>query len=194
VAATKSYIATLAALLRLTAEWAEDRELLGATGRAPALIRRALELDWSEAAERLAPAHNLYVVGRGLGFAAAQEAALKLKETCGLHAEAFSAAEVRHGPMALVTRGFPVLTFTQNDATLEGVEALAAEFAAEGAEVLLAGPARPGATHLPVLDAHPALQPMLAVASFYVMVEKLSRMRGYDPDRPPNLSKITKTV
>ena len=56
-------------------------------------------------------AGNLFVVGRGLGLAIAQEAALKFKETCGLHAEAFSSAEVKHGPMALVGTDFPVLMF-----------------------------------------------------------------------------------
>jgi len=56
--------------------------------------------------------HNLYVIGRGLGLAIAQEAALKLKETCALHAEAVSAAELRHGPMALVRAGFPLLIFS----------------------------------------------------------------------------------
>ena len=59
-------------------------------------------------------------VGRGVGFGVAQEAALKFKETCGLHAEAFSAAEVRHGPMALVGPGFPVLAFAQDDETRAG--------------------------------------------------------------------------
>src|SRR5262249_46373884 len=155
VAATKSYIATLAAVIGLVAEWAQDDELAAALKRSPALLRRALSLDWSAAGDKLVGARNLFVVGRGVGFGVAQEAALKLKETCGLHAEAFSSAEVRHGPLALVTDGFPVLFFTQGDATLPGVEALAADLAADGAEVMLAGPKREGALPLPVLDAHP---------------------------------------
>jgi glucosamine--fructose-6-phosphate aminotransferase (isomerizing) len=67
----------------------------------------------------------------------AQEAALKLKESCGLHAEAFSSAEVKHGPMALVREGFPVLAFTQSDDTRAGIAELAAEFAARGARVMV---------------------------------------------------------
>ena len=70
---------------------------------------------------------DLYVIGRGIGLGIAQEAALKFKETCGLHAEAFSSAEVRHGPMAIVRAGFPVLTFAQNDETPDGVKSLATE-------------------------------------------------------------------
>ncbi len=89
-------------------------------------MERAWALDWSAAVPLLKDAQSLYVVGRGVGFGIAEEAALKLKETCGLHAEAFSAAEVRHGPMALVGPAFPVLAFAQDDETAAGVEALAA--------------------------------------------------------------------
>ena len=83
------------------------------------------------------------MVGRGLGLGIAQEAALKLKEACGLHAEAFSSAELRHGPVALVGRGFPVFAFAQGDETRADVESLARELAGVGASVLLAGVASP---------------------------------------------------
>ena len=193
VAATKSYIASLAALLAIVAEWSEDAELKQALDAAPALLERAWALDWSPVAERLRGAGSLYVVGRGLGLGIAQEAALKLKETCGLHAEAFSAAEVRHGPMALVKPGFPVLVFSQSDSTEAGVEALVSDLAARGAEVLVAGPACEGATCLPTLPAHPAIEPMLQIQSFYRAAEALARARGLDPDRPPHLAKVTET-
>ena len=78
--------------------------------------------------ETLKPAQNLFVLGRGLGLGIAQEAALKFKETCGLHAEAFSSAEVRHGPMALLRKNLPVLMFAQDDETRPGVEDLAREW------------------------------------------------------------------
>ena len=93
----------------------------------------------------LTPATNLFVVARGFGLGIAQEAALKLKETCGLHAEAFSSAEVKHGPMALVRAGFPVLMFSQDDETRAGIEQLATEFAARKARVLVAGAKAQGA-------------------------------------------------
>ena len=85
----------------------------GALAGLPDLLDDAWALDWSAALPLLQDARSLYVLGRGVGFGVAEEAALKLKETCGLHAEAFSAAEVRHGPMALVGPGFPVLAFAQ---------------------------------------------------------------------------------
>jgi glucosamine--fructose-6-phosphate aminotransferase (isomerizing) len=134
------------------------------------------------------------VVGRGLGLGIAQEAALKFKETCGLHAEAFSAAEVRHGPMALVGPGFPLVVFRQSDQTEASIEALVEEVVGRGGEVFLAGPPVPGAVVLPTVQAHPVLEPMLQIQSFYRAVNALSIKRGFDPDRPPHLRKVTETL
>jgi glucosamine--fructose-6-phosphate aminotransferase (isomerizing) len=194
VAATKSYIAALAAIIHLVAFWAQDEELLEALAQAPAQLERAWNLDWQPALALLQPARDLYVVGRGLGLGIAQEAALKLKETCGLHAEALSAAELRHGPMALVQVGFPVLIFAQNDETHGGVEALAAELAERGAQIMLAGAVAPKSLVLATESAHPAIQPMLIIQSFYRLVNALALARGYDPDHPPHLRKVTETV
>ena len=194
VAATKSYIASLAAIVHLVADWARDAQLAAALQQAPELLERAWQLDWSAAVTHLAPANNLYVVGRGLGLAIAQEAALKLKETCGLHAEAVSAAELRHGPMALVRTGFPLLIFSQNDESRTGVAQLASELATQGADVLLAGALAPGATLLPTEGAHPVIEPLLFAQSFYRMANALSLARGGDPDRPPHLHKVTETL
>jgi glucosamine--fructose-6-phosphate aminotransferase (isomerizing) len=199
VAATKSYIASLAAIIHLVGHWQRDEQMLSALELAPASLARAWELDWTPVAAALRPVTGLYVVGRGLGLGVAQEAALKLKETCGLHAEAFSAAEVRHGPMALVNAGFPVLLFAQHDETREGVETLADEMAARGAVVMLAspdatGPPGAGVLRLETVAAHPAIEPMLFIQSFYRSANALSIARGHDPDRPPHLSKVTETV
>jgi glutamine---fructose-6-phosphate transaminase (isomerizing) len=194
VAATKSYIASLSAVVQLVAAWAEDAELGAALTMAPQQLARAFELDWSAAVARLRPANNLYVIGRGLGLGIAQEAALKFKETCGLHAEALSAAELRHGPMALVRAHFPLLLFTQDDESRPGVTQLASELATRGADVLVAGAEVAGTTVLPSLAAHPVIEPLLLAQSFYAMANALSLARGRDPDRPPHLSKVTETV
>jgi glucosamine--fructose-6-phosphate aminotransferase (isomerizing) len=194
VAATKSYIASLSAIAQLVACWSDDQEMLRALRESPALLARAWQCDWSAVVPTLQGAVNLFVVARGFGLGVAQEAALKLKETCGLHAEAFSSAEVKHGPMALVRAGFPVLMFTQHDDTQSGIEELAAEFAARGAKVFLAGAEAPGVHSLPVVSAHPAIEPLLRIQSFYRVAEKLARARGLDPDRPPHLNKVTETV
>jgi glutamine---fructose-6-phosphate transaminase (isomerizing) len=194
VAATKSYIASLSAIVQLVAEWAGDAPLAAALQRAPEALARAWQLDWSAAVARLTAASSLYVIGRGLGLAIAQEAALKFKETCGLHAEAVSAAELRHGPMALVRAGFPLLLFTQNDESRAGVMQLAAELAAQRADVLLAGASLAGTTQLPTEGAHPVIEPLLFIESFYRMANGLSLARGHNPDAPPHLNKVTETL
>lgn len=194
VAATKSYIASLSAIIQLVGSWARDAGLLEALQEAPALLEQAWTLDWSSAITRLRLAGDLYVIGRGLGLGVAQEAALKFKETCGLHAEAVSAAEVRHGPMALIGAGFPVLMFTQDDETRGGVESLATELAARHADVLLAGSRVPHALILPTASANPVIEPMLIAQSFYRMVNALALARGLNPDQPPYLNKVTETV
>jgi glucosamine--fructose-6-phosphate aminotransferase (isomerizing) len=194
VAATKSYIASLSAIIQLVGSWARDSQLLEALSGVPALLKAAWRLDWSPVVSRLRLASDLYVLGRGLGLGIAQEAALKFKETCGLHAEAMSTAEVRHGPMALIGAGFPVLIFTQSDETRGGVESLAGELGARHADVMLAGSNVPHALILPTQTAHPVLEPMLIVQSFYRMVNALAQARGLNPDRPPFLNKVTETV
>jgi glucosamine--fructose-6-phosphate aminotransferase (isomerizing) len=188
VAATKSFLATMAACLSLAAAWGNDADLGRALERLPDGLDAAWACDWSPLVEQLAPARGLYVIGRGPGFGAAQEMALKLKETCGLHAEAFSAAEVRHGPMALVNRDFPLLVLRQDDAAAPATDALVADMRAQGAPVLVAG------RDLPLPPSDPVTAPVLAVQAFYRAANALSLARGLHPDRPPLLNKVTETV
>ena len=195
VAATKSYIAALSAIVQMAAFWRPDRPLLEALVALPDLLQRAWALDWSAAIAPLRDARNLYVLGRGVGFGIAEEAALKLKETCGLHAEAFSAAEVRHGPMALVGPDFPVLAFAQGDETRAGVESALAAAAAQGAPAIKAGGgAQAGVITLPTDRACPILEPLAYVLSFYRLANALALARGLDPDSPPGLTKVTETL
>jgi glucosamine--fructose-6-phosphate aminotransferase (isomerizing) len=202
VAATKSYLATLAALTRLVAAWTQDAELQSAIDTLPDLMDQSWALDWSAALAPLESAGNLYVIGRGLGLGAAQETALKFKETCGLHAEAFSSAEVRHGPYALLGADFPALLFAQADVTRAGVEALALELARRGVPIVIAGACaagaellrNEGATVLPALEVRAEIGSILLVQSAYRVIVALSIRRGFDPDRPAHLRKITETV
>ncbi|WP_242137816.1 SIS domain-containing protein [Sphingomonas sp. TREG-RG-20F-R18-01] len=198
VAATKSYITSLAAIAALVAEWSLDESLADAVIALPKLLDRAWGFDWQPVGGTLQDATNLFVIGRGLSLAVAQEAALKLKETCGLHAEAFSSAEVRHGPMAIVGPGFPIIAFATSDAVGDDVRAVAAEFAGRGAKACLADARADGATQtptaVPAAKADPAIEPILMIQSFYRMADALSRARGYDPDAPSHLSKVTRTL
>lgn len=193
VAATKSFVASAALGAALVAHWAEDAALLAALDRLPERVAAAVDCDWDAAVDGLADASSLYVVGRGPGLAMAGEAALKLKEMCGLHAEAYSAAELMHGPLALVGPDFPVLVLAGgiSDRT---PAALATRLAMDGVPVFLAGGEAEGVVSLPVADGdHPFTDHILRIASFYVFAETLARRRGFDPDRPPKLKKVTRT-
>jgi len=195
VAATKSYIATLVALAQLVAAWTQSDALKQALSVLPSQLEEAWNLDWQPAVEALEAANNFFVIGRGVGLGIAQEAALKFKETAGLHAEAYSAAEVRHGPMAIIKHGFPILIFTQNDGTRAGVDAVVEDFAVRGAVVLVAGKSYDGAVNLPSLEGvAAATAPIVFIQTFYKMVNALAVVRGYDPDSPPHLRKVTETV
>ena len=191
VAATKSYICSLAAIAALVAAWAEDTALEDALNGLPDQLERAFSFDWSPAVGAFRDATNLFVLGRGYGLGAAQEAALKFKETSGLHAESFSAAEVRHGPMAIVGDAFHVLAFGGTGRAAVSVREAAAEFRGRGATVLLADP---DGGDLSAIAAHPAIEPILMIQSFYRMVSALALARGHNPDSPPHLNKVTETI
>lgn len=197
VAATKSFIAALAAQAALVAAWSEDAALSEALTGLPGQLDAAFALDWFSALPLLDGDRSLFVLGRGYGLGITREAALKLKETCALHAEAFSSAEVRHGPMAIVRDGFPILAFAGSDAGGEDVTSACSEFVARGAAVALAaaGSLSPPTSilQLPSLSAHPAIEPILQIQSFYRFAEALARRRGLDPDRPAFLKKVTET-
>ncbi|MBS0590619.1 MAG: SIS domain-containing protein [Proteobacteria bacterium] len=195
VAATKSYLCALSALVHIAARWKGDDALFAALQATPAAMRETWAMDWPSFVAGLVDAKNLFVVGRGLGLGAAQEAALKLKETCGLHAEAFSSAEVKHGPMAIIGRDFPVLFLTQQDESLTGTQDVAAEFAKRGAKVWVASSDAAQAHRLPVAPAaHPICAPLIAVQGFYKAANALALARGRNPDVPPHLNKVTRTV
>jgi glutamine---fructose-6-phosphate transaminase (isomerizing) len=194
VAATKSFIAQLVAGARLVAAWQDDLVLQAALSGLPGVLSRAAHTDWSPAVEALAHADRLFVIGRGTGLPVALEAALKFKETCAIQAEAFSGAEVQHGPMALIDEGYPLLVFAPRGPAQAGLLSLADEMRLRGARVLLAAPAGTPGCNLPIIEtASVELDPISAIQSFYPMVEALARARGFDPDRPRHLAKVTRT-
>lgn len=199
VAATKSFVASLAAAAHLVARWSGDAGLLDAVERLPeslaAMPDAAGAARWTEAAQTLAAAQSLYVLGRGPSFPIALEAALKLKETSALHAEAYSAAEVMHGPLELVDEDFPVLAFSPQDRSRPGFAATLDRLRQAGAAVLAVEPGAGGPGQLPYADpGHPLLEPIAMIQAFYRCVEQVARLRGRDPDRPRMLKKVTETI
>jgi glucosamine--fructose-6-phosphate aminotransferase (isomerizing) len=195
VAATKSFICSLVCIARLIARWRADRTLAAALERLPERLEAALRCDWSDALDPLVSASSLYVVGRGLGFGIVHEWALKLKETSGLHAEALSAAEVHHGPRAVIDQAFPVLALALDDPAGRDAAAFAAELAGRGHRVAVASAAPVAGLHLPLPPPlHPLLDPIVAVQAFYPLAARLAEARGLDPDRPRGLHKVTATI
>ncbi|MDO5091177.1 MAG: SIS domain-containing protein [Cardiobacteriaceae bacterium] len=195
VAATKSYIATIAAGVRLLAHWQDNHDWLDAFARLPDVLQQAAREDWSKAVDMLAGKKRLFIIGRGAGWYIAKEAALKCKETCLLQGEAFSGAEVKHGPMALIDSDFASLIFAPPGKAQAGLVQLAADFRQMGGQVLLAADESVAERDLTLADAGcDALQGMATIASFYLMAEQLAKARGLNPDEPPHLNKVTKTV
>jgi glutamine---fructose-6-phosphate transaminase (isomerizing) len=197
VAATKSMIASLVASASLVAHWSDDSELLAALAKLPSVLESSSAAPSSTAAvETLAKASSLFVVGRGATHAVAAEAALKLKETSAIHAEAFSSAEVLHGPAGVIGPGFPVLAFAPADAAREGFFDTLDRLASFGAAPLVVDyEAHARWQTVVALDGgHPLLTPVVALHAFYRVAEATARRRGRDPDQPPHLMKVTETL
>lgn len=194
VAATKSFIASLSASAHLVAAWKEDRALLDGLKHLSADLKQAQGCDWSPAIEILQKAKRIMVVGRGFGLPLALEASLKFKETCSIQAEAFSAAEIKHGPQALIEAGYPLLVFANRGPALHSMLDLAEDMKSRGANVILAAPSFVKERTLTIHSAHcEDLDILSAAQSFYLMIEELSRSLGLNPDEPKHLSKVTKT-
>jgi glucosamine--fructose-6-phosphate aminotransferase (isomerizing) len=185
-------LATLAAALALVDAWT------AMNSRADALPQRlhdAATLDWSPLEELLAEAAHIFTVGRGPALGIAQEAGLKLAETCGIAGLAYSTAELVHGPMALAGPDFPVFAFLQDDASKPYSQDMLASLSARGTPVLTAGGNAPGAVALPtVVPLEPDADLLPALLRFYLAAEAAARRRGLDPDHPPSLQKVTRTV
>lgn len=198
VAATKSFVCTLVALTHLVAEWSQDAALLAALETVGEVLEDAAIADWTGAVELLKDASEMLVLGRGPTLPIAGEAALKLKETSSLHAEAFSSAEVAHGPMTLVGEGDPVLALAPLDVARTGLRERLEDFAARGARVIAAGMAEdiaPAGLVLPMrTEVHPVIGAIAQIQSFYGLANALSLARGRNPDAPPHLNKVTRTL
>jgi glucosamine--fructose-6-phosphate aminotransferase (isomerizing) len=195
VAATKTFVNSIVAGLGLLAHAAGDEKLLSALKALPEQLQKAIDCDWSALTGALEGRGSLFVLGRGPSSAIASEAALKFKETCGIHAEAYSAAEVMHGPMALVGGGFPVVALAARDAAEPSVAASADALVARQGAVFATSALATQAARLPfVATGHPLTDALPLVVSFYAFVEAFARHRGLNPDMPRNLRKVTETV
>jgi glucosamine--fructose-6-phosphate aminotransferase (isomerizing) len=144
------------------------------------------------AAEALVDASHLIVVARGFLYGAAMESALKIKETCSLPADGYSSADLRHGPIAAVTQGFPVIALAAPGPAAHDIAELCTELRARGARVLTVSP-EPGADLALPGGMPETLAPIVAVVRGQQLAHALALRLGLDPDAPPGLAKVTVT-
>ena len=195
VAATKTFVTSAVSAVWLLAAWQQDQDLLRAIHSLPKVLDQAADMDWSAVADEVTTKQSLFCLGRGPSFAISNEAALKFKETCQLHAESYSSAEVLHGPVSIVDSGFPVIALAAKDEAEQSLVDVVDQIADKGASVFVTSSKASKAVCLPVSRSdHPLLDPISLIVSFYAMVEQVSRARGINPDEPRHLKKVTETV
>jgi glucosamine--fructose-6-phosphate aminotransferase (isomerizing) len=192
VAATKSVVLSMVIGAQLIASLTSDHALGEKIKQLPQRLSDALTCDWSQWSGSLASARAAFVIGRGFGLGSAREIALKVAETMRLPTLGYSAAEVRHGPLASASAETPLLVLRQEDGSSEMVDALIADLRERKLNVFSVGD-RSGTLPWignddPICDAITMLLPA------YATIEQAARDRGFDPDNPPNLTKITETL
>jgi glutamine---fructose-6-phosphate transaminase (isomerizing) len=192
VAATKTVALSMIAGAQLVAVLAHDDDLNDGLQKLPPRLSDAFTCDWSAWADSVAGATAAFVAGRGYGLGCVREIALKVAEILRVPAFGYSAAELRHGPRASITPATPVLVLRQNDQTAAAVDDLVRDLDEAGEKVFTAGGA---AGTLPWIgDGHPICDPILMLIPAYRAIEAVARRRGFDPDNPPYLSKVTRTL
>ena len=206
VASTKAYMAMLIAqyllALRLgAARGTVDADLASRIAhglhRMPAAIEKTLttEPDTIRAAEEITDADDVYFIGRGLDYAIAMEGSLKLKEISYLHSEAMPAGELKHGTLALITDGVPVIVILTQRSVYEKTISAVQEVKARGGKIIAVAYendmeiAKHADTVLRIPDMPDLLAPVAAVVPLQLLAYHVARMRGHDIDQPRNLAK-----
>ena len=200
IAATKSFIASLTALVSLIAELGQDSFLKEELLKLPSNLKKIVDEGcWSSLAKVIKEHKSMFVIGRGFGYPIAQEMALKFKETCGIHAEAFSGAEVLHGPFALMNDDFVSLSIAQNDESLQGTQDVVSKMTELGVKTIFISNKKDESVNAFLktetnINTHSILEPIVLIQKFYLMINRLALDLGYNPDSPTNLKKVTQTV
>lgn len=195
VAATKTFVTSVVSGLMLLAEWKQDEALRLALHGLPERLAFAADHSWKDLRQAIGDRKSLFTLGRGPSWAMSNEAALKFKETCQVHAESYSTAEVLHGPVSIVEEGFPILCFASADEAENSQAAVADDLAKKGANVFLTSDCASIATPLShVRTAHPLTDAVSLIVSFYSMVEQFAADLEVEPDAPRHLNKVTETI
>lgn len=204
VTATKSFLSSILRIVQFVAHWSNDAPMLHAHSLFQPILSDAIKnYSWDPHLPKLKDTRSMFVVGRGYGYPIALEAALKFKETCGIHAEAVSGAEILHGPFELVNENFCTFLFLQDDATLNSMLALIDKLEEHkthifvvATEEIIAKIKHKNTVLLPTIKSslHPILDLIISIQCFYFFVGNLSLLMGRNPDQPKNLKKVTKTI
>lgn len=201
VAATKTYTAELLALALLSTCWAGDPERLQALQRLPEAVAQTLQLEptIAQLAPRYTYATEAVVVGRGFNYATAFEIALKIKELTYVVAEPYSSADFRHGPVAIVERGFPVVAVAPGGLVFDDLLKLLRELAEREAELIVISDQAEALalahTPLPLPVSLPEwLSPFTCIVPGQLLALHITQAKGYEPDHPRGLKKVTRTL
>ena len=186
VAATKSYLATLSAVLQMVAHWKQEEVLMLALEELPNALQKVVDGETQLKQEFVESLAHCVVLGRGFGYAISREIALKLKEVLGVHAEAFSSAEFLHGPVTLVEKKLAIVSIDIEDESHQAHQEIVAEVTKRGA-VMAELTAKQGIIHQRFL-------PLAVLQRFYLDIEKIAVSMGLDPDEPAGLKKVTQTL
>ena len=190
VAATKSLIVSLVAGAAIVAHWLNHATLLKAVCDLPEVLARADKISWYQTIDMAKLSDSLYVLGRGPALPIAVETALKLKETCAIHAEAYSIAEVMHGPLELLGQDFPILVYAPEDLSSTTTQIAIQKMQQTGARVLVVG--QDGLDYAKC--GHPLLDPISMVQTSYGFIEATAKALDRNPDRPRLLKEVTETL
>lgn len=201
VAATKTYTAQLLAIAMLSVALGGESDRLAALQRVPALVQQALALDSTikQVAERYRYMEQCVVLGRGYNYATAFEWSLKLKELAYVVAEPYSSADFQHGPVAIVSHGFPVFAVVPGGAVFDDMLALLSRLVDENqAELLVISDKEEALSlaHTPLrlpVDLLEWLSPLVSIVLAQLFCYHLTRAKGYDTEAPRGLSKVTLT-
>lgn len=201
IAATKTYTTQLLSIALLSAAMTGEADLMEQLLRVPSLVKETLDLDEliRTAAQRYRYMSQCVVLGRGFNYATAYEWSLKLKELAYVVAEPYSSADFQHGPVAIVSHGFPVLAVAPRGAVFQDLMKLLTRLAQEHRAELLVLSNEPQAfemaqtpLELPA-DLPEWLSPLVSIVPAQLFCYHLTRAMGYDTESPRQLSKITRT-
>jgi len=195
VCATKTFSAMVANIICLTfavgGRFPQGKKLiLGAAEAIEKILDEHYLLKIKLLAEKLKNVRDIYIIGRGISYATALEATLKLKEVPYIHSEGFAGGELKHGVIALVEKGTPCIVFAPNDETYDDIASNAIEIKSRGGYIIGVSPRENEAFdfHLPVADCGQASiivnSVPIQLLAYYIALEK-----GLDPDKPRNLAK-----